>query len=575
MVLINYTTTHATARAAAVRHSRRGLALAIALVCCSCGYLLATDRGSGVTVTDNSYYVVASDSPAAVDATSPTLASRSDFYPNAAPSTLSKTPAAQVQSEPLPTKALRHRRTRPFVWLLHDNRRNATLVSPDTDVFFSAEARSATFLLDPVAIGRPVPTKSLFDVFRVDVHGYAPSANEGTRVPILASPRVSLLPNSGSYVFTLALPPVLGASAIVHVRLHQGGFHVDALGSQTCARHRSEAVQSFRVQVVAPAPTAALPLCGGPAVPWEGWYTASRQLAQTSALFKTRQNRLAPRHFAWTPAHCKLLPLEPSTAISCLHGRWLAFIGDSTTEELAITMALLLNGNTFDESWTLTTCKGSPSARMFDTRQNLPGGIRITMYWIGTISPCNNFEGTVVFTNATFTAQMSAFHASDMNGVRFPTIVANTGLHDLARKLPFTVDEYFTLLSQQVLPLLVTLSGSERIIWKSINPKMKQIVCNRAAWHDSATYAATGDAAVQTLNEAAKSAIANLPNTTRNRIVLLDEHALLLPMYDQMDYHHCTIVRDAAGKRSMNGVFSGCIATVQSLLSLLCTGADG
>ena len=470
-------------------------------------------------------------------------------------------------------------RARAFVWLLREG--GAMALAPNTPVELPASARAATFILDPTAIGRPPPTAATYDVFRIDVGGRLPRGRGGGHlINFRSSPRVSASPATGQYAFALALPPVPGTRLTVAVRVHQTGFVVAALGSRTCANKKAAPVQAIDITVVAPkagpddaAPTPLLLPCGrgGADEMVTGWYESSQHGAAPRPV-DIRQH--ARQSFSWTPAQCRLDAFTAASARTCLAGRWLAFVGDSTMEEIAIATVLLLHGS-FDHAWTRARCKGNPSSRMFDTGTDLPDGIRVTMWWAGTRETCRNFEGTVVFADPLFVSRFTAFHARDgVNGTRSPTVIANSGLHDLARETPLTREEYAGMLSTLMLPLLLDIGAPHHIVWKAINPKLNAMVCHRGPWLNRSEFEASGDAAVQVLNAAAEGAIAALPAAARRRFALLDEHALLLPMYEEMDNHHCTVVRtENAGRRSMDGVFSGCLATVHALLALLC--ADG
>jgi hypothetical protein len=271
----------------------------------------------------------------------------------------------------------------------------------------------------------------------------------------------------------------------------------------------------------------------------------------------------------------------PAEARSCVAGKWLAFIGDSTMEEVALT-TLLLTGAAYDEGWGGPHCAklGFKTARVFDTDGAPPrspllagngsagGGARFTMYWAGAADACDNLQGSAAFAQPDFVARLLAAHAPDAGGPggapRRPTVIFNTGLHDLGRT-DFTSAGYGALLAGPVAATLASIAGpGSPVILKSSNPKTGDYACQGHGAQSN-----VGEAAVQALNALAPAALAagGLPT------VPFDEHALLAPLYEEgeVSQHHCAHALLRWMPRALGpAVHDGCLAAGHAVLNIVC-----
>jgi hypothetical protein len=286
------------------------------------------------------------------------------------------------------------------------------------------------------------------------------------------------------------------------------------------------------------------------------------------------------------PSQCELRYFTSAQARACLAGKWIAFIGDSTIEVLAISTALLIHGS-FNELWAISPCTlPYQRARTFDTRTDLVNGVRIIMFWAAATTPCSDGTGVASFRADSFRLRLSRAHAKDMEGTRAPRIIANSGLHDIANQSTTWTAEYEVALTRTVLPLLSNLTRPHKLTWKTSNPKTARYACT------SMRGVVPGEAAVEAMNAAAERAIATRPVATLP-VTVLDQNAILLPLHETtyVSQHRCSSVLRAgftgrapdgsfdarlmfaSGERTMGGVYSGCIATVHAMLSMICPPA--
>lgn len=430
----------------------------------------------------------------------------------------------------------------------------------------------ATFVVDPQAAGRPPPNATTWDQWRVDASGELPSG-----LIVRASPPLHPLPMAGFYTFTLALPNApRGGNVTLSVYLQQSDFFLPTRLSPTCnSAPKAGSRTTFRARVVLPSgigDRGALPACGrsfGDA--FLGWYIA---------------NTSSPTFFQWEAARCRFEYFSSEDVRSCLSDVWLAFVGDSTMEELAIATTLLIGGS-FNDSWSTVTCRNATDprhSRQFDTRDSLASGARVSMTWAAGESPCHDYTGAKTFSS---TAYLTRFSHALTGDARAPRIVANTLLHDiiyLDRASVLGVRDYASSLANWMFPALSNVSHAYPLTWKTGNPKG----CFRSGAESSLGY--HGDALVGAMNDVALHIVAAQPKGTMAPRIL-DEHALLLPFaFDngQLQRHHCSSVMRAgfpgrnpdgtpsglngiSGDRTLGGVYSGCLATVHALLNSICS----
>jgi len=285
-----------------------------------------------------------------------------------------------------------------------------------------------------------------------------------------------------------------------------------------------------------------------------------------------------------------------AAARQCLAGRWLAFVGDSTVEEVAIATTVLA-GVSFSEDWTDSSeatgtgsCwhkMGFKAARSFDssaaaadgatpacTSSNasqpdrdgcLPPGTRVTMHWAGGPTPCYDLAGLRSWDTAAFVRHLTGALAPDLGGTRRPTVVFNSMLHDLGTNAPhFSADEYTARLGA-ALDTLVPLAAPP-LIWKTGNPKTGRYSCAGGGYRER-----LGQAAVDAANALALGALAS----RGVHADVLDEGALLMPLGGEdgeLHEHHCAVALLTRPPRVADQLGAGCVAAVHALLHLLCPG---
>jgi hypothetical protein len=235
----------------------------------------------------------------------------------------------------------------------------------------------ATFVLDPAALGHPPPLDTMdefppavFDLWRVDVSGIRPSTGRAVRASVPVSIRRNAwraTPSANVYAFELALPPDEGATYSLEVFLQQAAFHSSTFQSDECSVTRAPQTLKATISLVTVAAAALqqqqqqqqqpMPNDGITSDLFRGWY-------------ESNNSTLDAAPFTWHSASAAtaMRYFTPSEARTCLAGKWLAFVGDSTMEELAISTVLLTN-TSFEEDWTNANCPslGFRAARMFDT----------------------------------------------------------------------------------------------------------------------------------------------------------------------------------------------------------------
>ena len=280
----------------------------------------------------------------------------------------------------------------------------------------------------------------------------------------------------------------------------------------------------------------------------------------------------------WQPASgCGFdMPTATATMRRNLAGRWIAFVGDLTLAEMAISV-LLLADVPFDRRWAAEPCSQDDAAiRAFDTGPlDALGGGRVTMFWAASVETCGRrSEGVHVFADAAFEARFLEAHKPEAGSGRTPhTIVFNSGLHDLAAQGASAVS-FGTDLSTHALPLLRRALPTGRLIWRSTSPKTGGIECFAGGTGSA------GNAGVDELNDVAWRVIvagwaaANGGSGSRLPPLLLDANALLRPFFEpgELARHHCSsLTRD--GEQTISRVRSGCLAVASALSAILDHGS--
>ena len=445
-----------------------------------------------------------------------------------------------------------------------------------------AAGAPARFVLDVAVAGRPPPASPAeFDLWRVDVSGRRPSSGRElvASVPVVVERNAwgaagVAAASADVYAFELTLPPDAGGTYRLEVHLQQQAFHEATFKSDACAVTRDPlSLQATVMLVVAaePAPAAAAGPAGSGAL-FRGWYEGNLTVDE-------------PR-YTWHSAAPTLRYFSPAEARACLADKWLAFVGDSTMEEVAIS-TVLLTGTLFEEDWASAdlasaSCRslGFRPTRMFDTDAVAsalgPVGVRVTMHWAAATDVCRDLGGAKTFEDPDFVARFLAAHAPDRAGGRTPHVVFNTGLHDLGRISPqFTLDDFRRQMRTAVLPALASVRAAMRI-FKTSNPKSGEYACRGHGVQIN-----VGEAAVQAINRESLLLLAEArrgaslgdppPSSSSEAWRVLDEHALLLPLHDesQVHQHHCSNVL-IRPPRSLERVNAGCLASAHALLNVLC-----
>ena len=509
---------------------------------------------------------------------------------------------------------------------------NAATHPPRLDEFILclSTATSAQFELRPGRFQRPLPTNSSIDYWRVDV-----LSQDGAIPALRSTPRVVADVLRGVYTFTVALPPLsLQASLKLEVFLQQEDFSFNALASRTCTTARTAATLRYTAVITADrqpcAGTARLrrtssAQCAPAEFDSLGWYSCTSYRLFTGAIvapemlpkpvvggrarrllggarmlkrrgsrkIRRRRSELAPRrmpmphkHRVVPPPVCatwRWHPAEPqcgapfhyfssSEAKSCLERiGWLAFVGDSTMEELAVS-TLLLAGVPFNPSWAAPykcghekwRLKHKHDPRIFDTGTSLETA-RVSMYWAASEQNCGSLVGALTFDNAAFRERFAAAHAPENATGRKPSaLVFTSALHDMA-KGSVSLPIYAAALGRALRYVANFTATNGSLVYKMTNTKTGDHACARVG------RANAGNAAVSVFDAAAVPVLAQLEAGDAlygNRLLRLDEHALLLPLHEDWEIHahHCA---NMLVKRA-DAVASACVAAVQALYNKLC-----
>ena len=447
------------------------------------------------------------------------------------------------------------------------------------------------------------------------------SSSSGTSAPTVPpsrspTPTMAPSPIPALYSFTLALPPVPGVNYTMRLFLQQAGFSSQTLTSDTCTGPQDPASLVLIASIGVVDAAAAVPVTIAPDGSIEeapllrpavdtgkkpalveassiftGWYEIppvdapfpfwSSQAPQGKRIFEWHSPGRGSDHASGSSGGKTSKGFRyftPTEAAQCLAGKWLAFLGDSTMEELAIS-TVLVTGADFNEGWTdagETGCRslGFKNARQFDSAVLQPGpalwqaGTRVSMFWSAGERPCKDLSGVATFEDPAWLARALIAHAPDeVNGVkRRPTVIFNSGLHDLANR-HMDVNRYTRLMRDAALPFLVgNISG--RVIYKTSNPKTGDYACNIPTVRDK-----VGEAGVEGIDDIALRLINDRPDAP-SVFSVLDENALLCPFTEpeQILQHHCSnvLIRKDSTPRALAHVYSGCLATAHALLNLLC-----
>ena len=474
------------------------------------------------------------------------------------------------------------------------------------------------FSVDPALYGRPSPGATLRDQFHLDLTS-VPCARGNTSDPFNAtmdrawsSPLQETDVCTARYIFVTALPP-RAACYSLRLYLSQRDFSDQTFTSAQCSEARSATtlILNRTVEVTAAAAAVnnavtsadAVVIRGMVASHPRGWCPGYYQSLPDDAWAAVRPSRV---HSKWvSSAACTpSLPRPYFTAAAaraCLADKWLAFIGDSTMEEVAMS-ALLLSGSQFDEGWTDSSVEsgvggclqamGFKAARMFDTASTrggssgaaaaagalrgaalanvtsaggLPPRSRVTMLWAGGATPCRDLEGLRAWENAAFVARVNRSLAAEAGTGRRPIVIVNSGLHDLGNAAPPFAAAAYERLLRVALDRLASLAGAP-LIWKSSNPKTGSHSCGGAGTQGNA-----GQGAVDALNRAATRVL----QARGAPFSLLDEAALLQPLLEEGEVfeHHCARDVLMQSPRSVDMLGTGCTAAVHELLHLVCPAA--
>lgn len=446
--------------------------------------------------------------------------------------------------------------------------------------------------LSPTLLNRPPAAISPLiprDMWRVDIRNADVSFAPFAAAPAFAASPLVLPMHSGAYLIEVPLRTLeRGLPEQLYIGelfLEQATFTPSNLTSVTCrpTRDADSRVAYFFIVVINAA--AAIPLSHAACLPQNATPTPCGRLPSHIASRGWYENAqpgdrgTAPKR--WRPRDCTLSYFSNHAASLCLSRKWIAFVGDSTVEELAIA-TVLVTGATFNESWAKSGCSHEwTRARVFDTLDtplslsppSLPHG-RISMTWAAAPDACGNFVGVRTFADANFSRKLTlALSPNNTGWTTAPDVVVySSGLHDLEnRHTPITLSSYATDIRGILLRLRsLTRGGKGIVIVKTSNPKGAKMSCS--GWQ-----ANVGEAGVQALNNVLEKTVEELAqNATELTFRLLDEHALLLPLSadtSELLQHHCSAVLHQP--RVLSAVHSGCLATVHVLLDAICQSGEG
>ena len=419
----------------------------------------------------------------------------------------------------------------------------------------------------------------------------------------------------GCYYFTAAFPPRRACYSLSLFR-SQTGYDSTRASSATCHEVRSRrtrmataslAVSSrVRMSQLAPAASPAQRVVNGsvgaprrgprdscpgyylslPDAQWGGaarpdsvhrqWVTSARCRGDTQVDGNKFATDSAAAYFSVADAR------------ACLAIKWLAFIGDSTVQELAIT-TLFVGGAGFSSRWIDFNLSADENisadptpatiVREFDTNRagassslSLAPGARVTMHWGGGPTRTDNFHGLRVWELPAYVQRAVATLLPGSSGVAGggdslrPIIVFNSGLHDLASPSPPYSPVAYAAQLRAAVALLSNLTHPQfGFIWKTSNPKTGHKSCDGGG----AVYN-KGQAAVDDMNAIALGVL----RASSARFSVLDEATMLQPLdgADGLAHHHCAadVMKVYLGQRTIDMIGVGCIAAAQGLLQLIC-----
>lgn len=241
----------------------------------------------------------------------------------------------------------------------------------------------------------------------------------------------------------------------------------------------------------------------------------------------------------WNTFNCALRHFDAKDALKLLDNKWIAFSGDSTIMELAVTTLDLLGWNKELAAWSeksFRTFKKHKDSwrRTFDTAlkvyPNRNNNTRISMFWAANTESFGNHMGLKVFDDANYVYRWKKQHSTVINTNR-PyrdkphVLVFNSGLHDF-KNHDFTFDKYEERLTR-VLDIIE--NAADTVIWKNTNPKTHDLTC-RMHGHDDYT----GEAGIDYINQITYKHVSK-----RRGMIFFDENSILRAIPAQVNHHHC------------------------------------
>lgn len=282
----------------------------------------------------------------------------------------------------------------------------------------------------------------------------------------------------------------------------------------------------------------------------EGWYEAQ---ASPLPLFPRAQ-------FRWRPSSCDFAVVDAAAVRRSVSKRWVAFLGDSTTGELSITL-LLTAGVTIVPPIVVERCDKYEYDRSLDTGWHaaLDNG-RISFLWASNDGVCGVCLGLQTFDNPEYVAKVSA--RLTLNGTP-SLLVFNSGIHDVfciskppvlltapainetLSRFPGRLDRVLTLLRGIVGPDCV-------IVWKFTTPGERYL-----------------QLLLETLNQEAIRVVQQ--HASRGPVALFDDSGMLLPMQtlgqhigDRNPFHCSTANKD----HNLTAIGYACVAVAGALALL-------
>ena len=352
-----------------------------------------------------------------------------------------------------------------------------------------------TFVINAAAMGRRFPnsTAGRNDVWRVAV------LESHVNSTVFAAPSVEIrrAPSGTGLVasFSLALPPALvaGPGALttpafanytLRLWLHMAEYWAEGPGADS-TNTASDLFDSasVRLEAVVLVPVArphdpslhhdaSWPIANGYSPDMSARRKCSRDDFETAVgegWYSLESPVGWPRAYrAWHSSTCEFpVPGLASTRRS-LARKWIAFLGDSTTEELGLVMLLAAN-ITLEQQWAQASCREHPW-RVFDTGKlpALDGG-RVSFLWASNPEPCDNWLGVRTFNDTRWLSKLSTHMTRD--GVP-DILVFNTGLHDINWVTSFVQFDRADFVRQLdgALRVLRHIVGNKcLIVWKTIS----------------------------------------------------------------------------------------------------------